>query len=337
VRTFLIIAIVLSLVSIAFFVFGTYATDHFTGSIRRDQVFEIRPDEDARALGGRLEESGLVFSRFTFWWELVHEGKSKQIVAGKYSLNGSLTVPEIVDIVTSGKTLSRDIKITFPEGWTMAKMADRLTANALPGGVFLNLAKNPKAEWRMKYSFLNELPKNASLEGYLFPDTYFFAPEATAEIIIETLLANFEKKMTPDFRMAAKQSGHTLFDAVTLASIVEAEGKISKDRALISGVFWKRLEIGLPLQSDATVNYVLGTSNLQSSYADIGVDSPYNTYKYKGLPPGPINNPGLISLRAALFPEKSPYLYFLTSLKTGETIFSQTFEEHVRNRQLHGL
>lgn len=336
-RTFLFIAVILSVLVVSFFIFGAYATEHFTGSIKQDQVFEVRADEDAKILGERLEENGIIFSKYTFWWHLVREEKTKKIVAGKYSLNGSLTVPEVVSIITSGKTISRDIKITFPEGWTITKMAERLTANGLPGDEFLRLVQSPKPEWKTKYDFLTDLPKEASLEGYLFPDTYLFAPDATAEIIIDTLLKNFGKKITPELRQVAVTNGHSLFETVTMASIVEAEGKIEKDRAVISDIFWKRLNIGQPLQSDATVNYAVGKTKLQSSYEDIAVDSPYNTYKYRGLPPGPINSPGLVSLRAALYPESSPYYYFLTSLRSGETIFSITFDEHIKNRQLHGL
>ncbi len=336
-RIFLYIASIFSLAVVAFFAFGLYATDHFTGVQKSEQRFEVRQGEDAFALGTRLEESGLVFSRFTFLWYLVHEEKTRQIIAGTYLLSGALTVPEIAHIVTSGQTVSRDIKVTFPEGWTIEKMAERLTKSNLPGKEFSALAEKPSAELKKKYDFLTTLPTTASLEGYLFPDTYFFAPDASAEDILTSMLDTFGKKMDATLRLGAEQSGRSLYQLVTMASIIEEEGRTKEERDMISDVFWKRIAIGQPLQSDATVNYVHGTTNLQPTFKDIDSDSPYNTYKHAGLPPGPISNPSLMSLRASIYPKANPYFYFLVSAKTKQTVYSETFEEHVRNRSLHGL
>lgn len=336
-RVFILFASILSFLAGSFFVFGLYATDHFTGAVQSEQEFEVKSGEDAFALGVRLEESGLIFSRYTFLWYLFHEQKTRQIIAGEYLLSGNLTTPEIATIITSGQTVSRDIKVTFPEGWTFEKMALRLTENKLPGKEFLALAEKPLPEWRKKYDFLSDLPVNASLEGYLFPDTYRFHPDATAEDIVFLMLDTFGKKVDLSLREGARKSGRSLYDLVTMASIIEEEGRTKEERDMISDVFWKRVAIGQALQSDATVNYVHGTTRLQPSFADIASDSPYNTYKYAGLPPGPISNPSLMSLRAAIYPKANPYFYFLVSAKTKETIYSVTFEEHVRNRTLHGL
>ena len=336
-RVFIFIAIILSTAVAAFFVFGQYATDHFTGTLSANQRFEVKSGEDAFTLGKRLEESGIVFSQYAFLWYLFHEQKTHQVIAGTYLLSGSLTIPEIATLVTTGKTVSRDIKITFPEGWTIAKMAERLSANGLPGEAFLALAQKPLPEWRQQYDFLSDLPATATLEGYLFPDTYQFVPETKAEDIVSLMLSTFGKKMDTTFRQGVKQSGKTLFQLVTMASIIEEEGRTKEERDMISDIFWKRIAIGQALQSDATVNYVHGTTNLQPTLDDIEADSPYNTYKNAGLPPGPISNPSLMSLRAALYPKANPYFYFLVSAKTKETVYSKTFEEHVRNRTLHGL
>lgn len=336
-RVFILFAIVLSALAVAFFVIGQYATDHFTGAVQTEQRFEVKSGEDALALGVRLEEKGLIFSRYTFLWYLFHEQKTRQIIAGEYLLSGSLTTPEIATIITSGQTISHDIKVTFPEGWTYEKMALRLTENKLPGKEFLALAEKPQPEWRKKYDFLSDLPASASLEGYLFPDTYRFHPDATAEDIVFLMLDTFGKKVDLSLREGARKSGRSMYDLVTMASIIEEEGRTKEERDMISDVFWKRVAIGQALQSDATVNYVHGTTRLQPSFADIASDSPYNTYKHAGLPPGPISNPSLMSLRAAIYPKANPFFYFLVSAKTKETIYSVTFEEHVRNRTLHGL
>lgn len=336
-RVFILIAIVLSVAAAVFFAFGTYATNHFTGSVLTEQRFDVRPGENAFALGKRLEESGIVFSRYTFFWYLFHEEKTHQIIAGQYLISGKLTVPEIALIMTSGKTVSRDIKVTFPEGWTIAKMAERLTAKELPGETFLTLTRKPLPEWKKTFDFLSDLPVGASLEGYLFPDTYFFAPEATAEDIIVSMLKNFDKRYDATLREGVARSGRSLFSLVTMASIIEEEGRTKEERDMISDVFWKRIAIGQALQSDATVNYIHGTTRLQPTLKDTEINSPYNTYRNAGLPPGPISNPSIVSLRSAIFPKSNPYFYFLVDAKTGETIYSVTFEEHVRNRQLHGL
>lgn len=302
-----------------------------------EQRFEVQSGENALELGTRLEQSGIVFSRYAFLWYLSREQKTHQIIAGTYLLSGNLTIPEIGTLVTSGKTVSRDIRVTFPEGWTIQMMAERLTKNGLPGQEFLRLAQDPLPEWRKKYSFLADTPASATLEGYLFPDTYLFAPDAAPEDIVTIMLNTFDKKFDADLKQGAKQSGKSLFSLVTMASIIEEEGRTKEERDMISDIFWKRIAIGQALQSDATVNYVHGTTNLQPTLEDIDSDSPYNTYRHVGLPPGPISNPGLTSLRAAIYPKSNPYYYFLVSAKTKETIYSRTFEEHVRNRTLHGL
>lgn len=319
------------------FLFIDYQATHSHGPTEAERVFEVKRGEGAFDLARRLEAEGLVSSRYAFAWHLYQEKKFYSLAAGEYALSGKLTIPEITFLLTEGKTISKDIRVTFPEGFTMKAIAERLTDNQLPGEEFLALGSKPKAEWKQEFDFLANLKPGATLEGYLFPDTYLFAPDATAETIIQTMLRTFGKKLDSSLRSQIASSGKSIAMVVTLASIIEEEGKSESDRKKISDVFLKRLAIGKPLESDATVNYVLGTSRMQPTFKDIETDSLYNTYKYAGLPPGPISNPGLISLRAAVYPESNPYFYFLNNLKTGETVFSKTFEEHVANRGLHGL
>ncbi len=323
----------------AFFIVGFYVTAHFTGSAKSEQIVELKPNENALELGKHLEESGILFSRYTFVWYLFHEEKLHKLVAGRYTVSGTMTVPEIATLFILGKTVSTDIKVTFPEGFTMTQMADRLSAHMLPGKEFLALSTHPKALWRTEFDFLTTLPETATLEGYLFPDTYSFAPDVSADAIIKVMLKNFGKKWND----VLGQLGNAALDPkrfhaiVTLASIIEDEGRTEAERRMISDVFWKRLAIGQPLQSDATINYILGTTRLQPTLKDTETNSPYNTYQNKGLPPGPISNPSLISIKAAIMPESNPYYYFLVDAKTGETIYAKTFEEHIKNRTLHGL
>ena len=163
------------------------------------------------------------------------------------------------------------------------------------------------------------LEKTAGLEGYLFPDTYLFLPGAETEQIIGTMRDNFQKK-----------AGDVGQDTVIMASLIEKEVPDSDDRKIVSGILWKRLEIGMPLQVDAVFPYITGRQKVLSD--DLKIDSLYNTYFYKGLPPGPISNPGLDAIEAARNPKESPYLYYLSG-RDGKTHFAKTFAEHLKNKE----
>lgn len=336
-RTFLIIAFILSTITFGGFLYLSSTAEYSHGINKAEQRFEVKQGEDVFGLSERLETSGLIASRYAFLWHLVREGKTKHLVAGTYGLSGNLSIAEIASLVTEGKTLPRDIRITFPEGWNTKKMAERLTANDLPGAAFLALAEKPKPEWRQRFDFLSDTPADASLEGFLFPDTYFFYPQASAEDIIEKMLVNFGKKIDPAFRTTAREKQRSLYQVVTLASIVENEVKSEADRKMVADLFLRRIATGQALQSCATLQYILGVDRTQYSYEETRTESPYNTYMHPGLPPGPISNPGIVSLKAALFPESNPYFYFLSDPSTGKTIFSVTYEDHLKNKNLYGL
>jgi UPF0755 protein len=270
-------------------------------------------------------------------WHLVRKQKTHALVAGTYSLSGNLSPADIAFLITEGKIVSRDIRITFPEGWNSKKMAERLTANDLPGADFLTLVQKPPAELRTQFDFLLDMPPNASLEGFLFPDTYFFDPQSAPDVIIKRMLTNFGKKFDASLRTAAQAQKRSFFATVTLASIVENEVKTEEDRKMIADIFLRRLTIGQALQSCATLQYILGVDRVQYSYEETRTPSPYNTYINAGLPPGPIGNPGLVALRATLFPQNNPYFYFLNDPQTGKIIFSTTYDEHLKNKNLYGL
>ncbi|OGI24781.1 MAG: hypothetical protein A3E38_01125 [Candidatus Moranbacteria bacterium RIFCSPHIGHO2_12_FULL_54_9] len=336
-RLFLIIALAFSLLTFGGFSYLSFVAEHSHGISRAEQRFEVRSGEDIFSLARRLSDAELIASRPALLWYLVRAGKTHNLVAGTYALSGNLTIAEIAFMVTEGKIVSRDIRITFPEGWNSRKMSERLTTNGLPGADFLSLVKAPKADWRKQFDFLADIPPNASLEGFLFPDTYFFAPEASADTIIEKMLTNFGRKWDPTLRGALTGQKRDLYATLTLASIVENEVKSETDRKIVADIFLRRLAVGQALQSCATLQYILGVDRTQYSYEETRTESPYNTYLYPGLPPGPIGNPGLVSLRATIFPESNPYFYFLSDPETGKTIFSVTYEEHLKNKNLYGL
>ncbi len=172
---------------------------------------------------------------------------------------------------------------------------------------------------------------------FLFPDTYFFTKENTAEDIIVKMLVDFDQKVDQPYHDRITAQGKSLYDVIIFASIIEGEVPSNTDRFIVAGIFRNRLDIGMALQSDATLDYIKGTPEIKHTHADTQIDSPYNTYKYPGLPPGPINNPSRASIDAALAPAETDYMYFLNNAQTGETIFARTLDEHNYNKNTNGL
>lgn len=236
-----------------------------------------------------------------------------------------------------------ETKLRIIEGWDIADISSNIAYDETRGeqksiasaAEFLSELKSFNTA---NYPILADRPKNASLEGYLFPDTYFIpqkAPTSTtiSAIIIKKALDNFSKKFTPDMQNRAKEMHMSIYQIVTLASIIEKEsGRTDTERKIVAGIFYNRLKTGMALESDATINYVTKKNNPAPSWDDLNTNSPYNTYKNPGLPPGPIANPSLSALMAALYPTSSDYFFFLHKQPSGEPVYSKTFEEHVQNK-----
>lgn len=311
--------------------------DSVHGETVENQRFSIQSGESVTSIAERLQAAGIIDGRLTFILYAVKTGQYKKFQVGEYSLSGKLSMPEIVERFVDGKVVPAGVRVTFPEGWTMVEMAERLTANGLAGADFLAIAEKPFPKWRERFSFLKDMPAGASLEGYLFPDTYIFPAQATGELIVNEFLRNFGEKAAPKISEGAAARGLSFHEVLTLASIIEEEGRTEADRKNISDVFRKRLAIGQALQSDATINYIHGTAKDQPTFEDLKSTSPYNTYVNAGLPPGPIGNPSLMSIDATLHPTSNPYFYFLIDLKTRITYFAEDFEGHQRNRTTYGL
>lgn len=297
---------------------------------------EVAEGDDVRDIARKLKERDLIGFPYFFLFGVWRDGFIGTFQAGTYDLARSLSPAEIARIIASGEFQSSDIRVTFPEGWTARQMADRLNAQGLPGEEFFERVENPSEELRARYDFLAHVTEESTLEGYLFPDTYYFLPEASGEDVVTRLLGTFDVK-TRTLREEALAQGKDFADIVTMASIVEGEVQTSEDRRLVAGVFWARLDIDMPLQSDATLAYVLENRKIQHNATDLQFDSPYNTYKYKGFPPGPVGNPSLDALLASMRPTDSDYLYFLSDPATGQTYFAVDFEGHKRNKAKVGL
>ncbi|HEX7586542.1 MAG TPA: endolytic transglycosylase MltG [Patescibacteria group bacterium] len=315
--------------------YSRYQVYYSRGDFRDNKIFEITKGEGNAQISARLKGEGLISGQSYFYYYLRSHGLLNKILPGKYELNGNMAIPEIALRLTQEENiLPGYVKITFPEGWNSKQMAERLTANGLPGDEFLKIAQNVPASFREKYAFSGNAK---SLEGYLFPDTYFFAKDIGAEGIVQKMLDNFDQKLNVETREAIKNQSKSISDIITMASIVEMEVKTPEDRALVSGIYWSRIKIGQSLQSDITLAYILGEKKKQYSFADTRTASPYNTYLNIGLPPGPIDNPGFDAIQAAVYPKNSDYNYYLSDPETGNTIFSRTFAEHNDNKVKYGL
>ena len=187
--------------------------------------------------------------------------------------------------------------------------------------------EHPSKDFYSLTSLLDNKPEYVNFEGFLFPDTYFIPQNISPKGVIELMIKNLDEKITVKMREDIKESGKTFFDIIIMASILENEAITFKDKKIVSGLLWKRLEEGMPLQVDATLQYFTGKNTFQLTLEDLDLDSPYNTYEYKGLPLGPITNPGIWSIKAAIYPEESPYWFYLSD-KESIIHYSETFEEH---------
>ncbi|MBI4092844.1 MAG: endolytic transglycosylase MltG [Candidatus Kerfeldbacteria bacterium] len=298
------------------------------------QMVVIAKNIGVRGVAQQLEGDGLIRNRFAFQLAVGLAGLSKNLQAGTFELAPSMSATEIARLLTKGSV--KEVVLTIPEGWTAKQIGDYLERQGIgTSDDFQQVARAHDSRTVLpddQFDFLGGRPPAATLEGYLFPDTYRVFPDASTTTVVKKMLQNFNVKVTTELKIEAQRRGYSLFDVVTLGSIVEREVRTEADRRLVADIFWRRLAAGIPLQSDATVNYVTGKNLLQPTQADTEADSPYNTYKYKGLPPGPISNPGFISITAAIRPEPNPYFYFLTDAQ-GTVHYAKTYEEHLANKQ----
>jgi len=239
-----------------------------------------------------------------------------QLKYGEYNLSPSMNMLQILDKLVKGEVIV--YKITIPEGYTSIKIAELLETKEITNKeAFLELIKD----------------KEKSPEGYLFPETYEVPKKYGAENMIKVMLSNFNRVATENnFTEKSEEIGFSLDQIIILASIIEKEAKFNDEKNRVSSVFHNRLKTGMKLQSCATIQYILGTPKEKLDENDLKIESPYNTYLYKGLPPGPICNPGLDSIMAALEPTEEDYLYFVLG-ENGRHIFSKTYEEHLKNKK----
>ncbi|MBQ6059015.1 MAG: endolytic transglycosylase MltG [Clostridia bacterium] len=274
-----------------------------------------------------LKESGLIKHRWAFVLFAKLTGNANNFQYGTYALNTDMDYLELVTNLQKTATFRQTVRITIPEGRELREIIETLDKNNVCSSEDLwDAVENHEFD----YDFLKDLPQRPNrLEGYLFPDTYEFFEDSDADTVLAKMLDNFNAKFSDDLRKRASEIGMSLDEVVTLASIIEREAASDEDRATVSSVFHNRLNsTQYPLlQSCATVQYILKERKPVLTYADVRIESPYNTYLHEGLPIGPIASPGLASIKAALYPETTDYYFFVVSA-TGEHAFSKTLEEH---------
>lgn len=302
----------------------------------------ITPGMRAQKIADLLEEKGLIRNSFLFsgWMKLKDEGSRFQ--AGVYRLTPGMTREEIVAKFDAGDIVAAaTIKFTIPEGFTVQQIAQRLAdAGAADKAKFIEAAKTSNL-WTGS-AWTSALPTNGSLryplEGYLFPDTYEFKRGATEAEIINRMLAELDRKLDQlpeDWQTVLEERGLTVHQLLTIASLIEREVVIDEERPIVSSVIQNRLKKKMPLQIDATIQYLLDKQKERLLQEDLKVDSPYNTYLNPGLPPGPIATPSYKSIEAALYPDKTDYLYYVTKKDgTNTHLFAVTYKQHQKNIQI---
>lgn len=277
-------------------------------------VFEVKSGESLNKVSANLGEKKIIKFPKLFRLAVYATGGQKKIKAGAYLFEDREWMFSVMARLTKGDGGFPLARVLIPEGLTVSEMSEVFSARlgeAFNAHTFREIAK--------------------SREGYLFPDTYHFSKNISAEEVVNFMNRNFQRK-TADLEADLKRFGKPLSDVMIMASIVEEEAQTSDDRRKVAGILWKRLEIGMPLQVDAVFGYVLGKASLELTTDDLKKDSPYNTYTRLGLPPTPISNPGLESILASLNPTETKYFYYLSD-KTGKIHYAVTHDEHVANKE----
>jgi UPF0755 protein len=297
----------------------------YQGYSTGEQFVEIAPGSGPATIGQRLVDAGVVRDPLTFRGALWLSGRARELKAGEYRFDRPMNAMEVVDKLVRGEVYRR--LVTFREGLAIREMAAVYEQAGLGTAADFEKAAQDASVIR------DVDPKAPNLEGYLFPDTYSLARVTPAPVLIRQMVGSFKKVYDDRLRDAASAQGLTIREVVTLASLVEKETAVPEERPVVAAVYLNRLKKGMPMQADPTVIYAMqqaGKYDGNIRKADLQLESPYNTYRYPGLPPGPIASPGQAALEAAVRPAQADYLYFV-SRNDGSHVFARTLDEHNRN------
>jgi len=328
-RLLLVLVFVVVAIVVGAGLYGVYILSRiqqpYKGFAGSEQLVDIPAGATAAEIRRRLVDAGVVSDAFTFRLALVWTGQSRSLEAGEYRFDRPMGAIDVVEKIARGDVYARPI--TFPEGLTIREMATIYQSRGFGrAGDFTSAARDT--------SLIEDLdPVAEDLEGYLFPETYALPRGLAASRLIAMMVDRFRATYTELEAKVGGGSAVSLRDLVSLASLVEKETAKAEERPLVSAVYWNRMRLKMPMQADPTIVYALvkaGTYDGNIRKADLSVDSPYNTYKYAGLPPGPIASPGRAALEAALSPADVPYLYFV-SRNDGSHAFADTLARHNAN------
>ncbi len=285
--------------------------------------FVLKPGWGANVVISELYKKGIIKSRTAFKLVLAYKGKLKSLKKGVYSLNDGMTVGEVITVLTGN--ITKRIKVTIPEGFNNRQIGDLLVEKG-----FYKSRKEFLLYASKKSILLHFAIPAKNCEGYLFPDTYYFPVGYSKKKVIMHMINNFFNKIS--LLKKFPKNSRKRHSLIIMASIVEREAKVKNERPLIAGVFYNRLSKRYPLESCATVQYVFPKPKKRLFYIHLKIDSPYNTYRRRGLPPGPISNPGIESIKASLYPVKTDYMFFVLK-GDGSHTFSKSFNTHVKAKK----
>jgi UPF0755 protein len=303
-------------------------------------VFQIEKGESVKDLAKRLEEEGVIRHDWLFTKFVSLKGYDTKIQAGNYVVKAPITLARVVEVLN--RPSFEEKKITIIPGWDLKDIAEYFEKEGLSTqDEFYDLAGVPASLYRgsvdngetlnSDLKIFDDKPKYASLEGYFAPDTYRIYKDSTLEDVVLKLIAERDGQITEEMYAQIKKSGRTFYEVLVVASLLEKEVRSTEDKAVVADIFWKRLDAGWPLQADSSVHYIVGTADsVFTSASDREVDSLWNTYKYPGLPRGPISNPSLESIVATIYPTHNDYWFFLTTFE-GDVKYATTLEQHNAN------
>ncbi|WP_237179267.1 endolytic transglycosylase MltG [Paenibacillus sp. MMS18-CY102] len=309
-----------------------------SGDVKR---IEVKNGMSPFMIAESLEDEGIIRSAFLFKYYLKLKDEGTHFQAGSYDMAPGMKLDAVIAKLNAGETVKAEtIKFTIPEGFTVKQIADELNEKGIASQVETMKLVDADRKWEDVDAIL-QIPATKSelhrLEGYLFPETYEVKKGSTAEDVVHRMLSEMDRKLDsiPELDETLAARGITLHQLLTVASLVEREVVVDEERGLVAGVIYNRLKQDMPLQIDATVQYLLDKQKERLMEKDLDVDSPYNTYKTKGLPPGPIASPSLKSIQAALSPETTDYVYYVTKKDGSHThLFAKTYKQHLRNIEL---
>ncbi|WP_425449583.1 endolytic transglycosylase MltG [Dethiothermospora halolimnae] len=300
-----------------------------SGDEAEDITIDIPSGSSTNNIAKLLKDNNIIKNKYMFTLIVKAQKKDGKLKAGTYTLNNGMEIKDIIDELSKGGKSDNTVRFTIPEGYELGQIAELLNKKGIVDkDKFLKLSKDI-SNFTNNHPVLKELSTGMTLEGYLYPDTYEVYKDASEEEIISKMIERFEELYTKHIKSKATKMNMDLNRVTTLASIIEREAMLDEERPLVSAVFHNRLEMDKPLESCATVQYILGERKEVLSIADTNIESPYNTYRNPGLPPAPIASPGIESMKAAVNPADTDYLFFVAN-GDGSHTFTKTYKEHLK-------